>query len=154
MTWRMNTCSATADPRPTEGMALTGKIPLLLAGLLFTAAALQSQSIVDDGLANVMVDRDTVSRDFAAPLRAAGNDVSVIASAAFLVYKEFISSQDNPSCVFTPSCSEYAVEAFHRHGFVVGWLKTFDRLSRCHGLVNPVHYRFDTEKMRYEDPVD
>jgi len=150
----MNACSATADPHPTEGMTLTGKIPLLLGGLLLTAAVLHSQSIVDEGLANVMVDRDTVSRDFAAPLRAAGNDISVIASAAFLLYKEFISSQDNPSCVFSPSCSEYAVEAFHKHGFVVGWLKTFDRLSRCHGLVNPAHYRFDTEKMRYEDPVD
>ena len=150
----MNTCSATADPHLTEGMALTGKIALLFAGLLLTAGSLHSQSIVDKGLAEVMVDRDSVSRDFAAPLRAAGNDVSVIASAAFLVYKVFISSQDNPSCVFTPSCSEYAVEAFHKHGFVAGWLKTFDRLSRCHGLVNPAHYRFDTEKMRYEDPVD
>ncbi|HER09070.1 MAG TPA: membrane protein insertion efficiency factor YidD [Bacteroides sp.] len=109
--------------------------------------------MLDEELTGLFVNEDTVARDFAAPLRTADNDISVIASTAFLFYKAFISSQDNPSCVFTPSCSEYAVEAFRKHGFVVGWVKTFDRLSRCHGLVNPQHYPFDFEKKRYHDPL-
>lgn len=126
---------------------------MIFAGLLATAAACPAQSMLDEELTALFLNEDTVSRDFAAPLRTADNDISVIASTAFLFYKAFISSQDNPSCVFTPSCSEYAVEAFQKHGLVVGWLKTFDRLSRCHGLVNPKHYPFDMEQKRYHDPL-
>jgi putative membrane protein insertion efficiency factor len=53
---------------------------------------------------------------------------------AFWFYKVFISSQDHQSCVFSPSCSEYAVQAVEGQGFVKGILNTFDRLTRCHGL--------------------
>jgi putative component of membrane protein insertase Oxa1/YidC/SpoIIIJ protein YidD len=75
-------------------------------------------------------------------------------TTGFLVYKTFISSQDKPSCVFTPSCSEYALESIRTKGLVLGWLNAFDRLSRCHGLVHHKHYEFDIEKMRYSDPLE
>ncbi|PID91963.1 MAG: membrane protein insertion efficiency factor YidD [Bacteroidetes bacterium] len=74
-------------------------------------------------------------------------------SLGFLFYKTFISSQDTPSCVFTPSCSEYALRSIQQKGLVLGWLSAFDRLSRCHGLVGHQHYPFDEEKMRFYDPV-
>lgn len=36
-------------------------------------------------------------------------------------------------CVFTPSCSEYAVLAIAKFGVVKGVLLTGRRLARCHG---------------------
>jgi len=30
-----------------------------------------------------------------------------------------------------PSCSAYSREAFRKHGFLMGWWMTFDRLIRC-----------------------
>jgi len=37
-----------------------------------------------------------------------------------------------PTCVFYPTCSDYAVEAIQKHGsFRGGWL-TLKRIIRCH----------------------
>jgi len=85
--------------------------------------------------------------------RATG-DITILASAGFLIYKTFLSSQDRPSCIFTPSCSEYAMQSIEKKGLFLGWMSAFDRLSRCHGLVNHRHYPFDQAKQRFYDPVD
>lgn len=37
-------------------------------------------------------------------------------------------------CRFTPSCSEYARQAFMRHGFLKGWALSLYRLVRCNPL--------------------
>ena len=48
------------------------------------------------------------------------------------VYRAVISPLLPPSCRYTPTCSEYAIEAVKKHGvFRGGWL-TLKRLSRCH----------------------
>jgi putative membrane protein insertion efficiency factor len=48
------------------------------------------------------------------------------------LYRYTISPVLGPNCRYTPSCSEYAVEAVRRHGpWHGGWL-TIRRLSRCH----------------------
>lgn len=36
------------------------------------------------------------------------------------------------ACRFVPSCSQYAVEAYERHGFFGGSARTVRRLCRCH----------------------
>lgn len=47
-------------------------------------------------------------------------------------YKYSISPMLPPSCRFTPTCSEYAIEAIKKHGPLKGlWLAT-KRLSKCH----------------------
>lgn len=47
-------------------------------------------------------------------------------------YKYSISPMLPPSCRFTPTCSEYAIEAIKKHGPIKGlWLAT-KRLSKCH----------------------
>ena len=46
-------------------------------------------------------------------------------------YKRWLSPLLPPVCRFTPSCSEYAVEAYTRHGFIKGSWLTAWRILRC-----------------------
>lgn len=39
-----------------------------------------------------------------------------------------------PSCRFLPTCSEYAIEAVHKRGIIVGTLLAVWRLLRCNPL--------------------
>ncbi|MEE2786663.1 MAG: membrane protein insertion efficiency factor YidD [Myxococcota bacterium] len=47
-------------------------------------------------------------------------------------YRKAISPMLPASCRFTPSCSQYAVEAYTRYGFWKGTHLTIRRLARCH----------------------
>nr|WP_054653047.1 membrane protein insertion efficiency factor YidD [Salidesulfovibrio brasiliensis] len=49
-------------------------------------------------------------------------------------YQVFISPLLPGSCRFLPSCSEYAREAFIRHGAAKGFVLTTWRLLRCQPL--------------------
>ncbi|HRZ13991.1 MAG TPA: membrane protein insertion efficiency factor YidD [Candidatus Omnitrophota bacterium] len=48
------------------------------------------------------------------------------------LYQRYVSSLLPHHCRFRPSCSEYAVEAVVRHGFVRGGYKALARILRCH----------------------
>ena len=47
-------------------------------------------------------------------------------------YQRFISPLTPPSCRFTPTCSQYAVEALRKHGPLKGLWLAVKRLLRCH----------------------
>lgn len=47
---------------------------------------------------------------------------------AIRFYQKFLSKK---ACPFTPSCSEYALEAILKHGFFVGVLLGIRRILRC-----------------------
>ena len=51
----------------------------------------------------------------------------------FLVeaYRKNISPIDGKDCPMYPSCSEYSIQSFKKHGSLVGWIMTVDRLFRC-----------------------
>ena len=49
-------------------------------------------------------------------------------------YKRFISPMFLPACRFTPTCSEYAMEAIANYGLIRGGAKAIWRLLRCHPL--------------------
>lgn len=52
--------------------------------------------------------------------------------ALIQLYRYTLSPMLGANCRFTPSCSQYAVEALRRHGtWRGGWL-TIRRLCRCH----------------------
>lgn len=38
----------------------------------------------------------------------------------------------NGYCKFHPTCSEYAYQAFGKHGFWKGWILSTKRVLRCH----------------------
>ncbi|MCP4115274.1 MAG: membrane protein insertion efficiency factor YidD [Desulfobacteraceae bacterium] len=46
-------------------------------------------------------------------------------------YGKYISPADGDRCAMAPSCSAYAGEAFRKHGPLMGWIMTCDRLVRC-----------------------
>jgi uncharacterized protein len=47
-------------------------------------------------------------------------------------YQYAISPLMGPKCRYTPTCSQYGIEALKKHGlFKGGWL-TIRRVSRCH----------------------
>ncbi|TVR41372.1 MAG: membrane protein insertion efficiency factor YidD [Bacteroidia bacterium] len=47
-------------------------------------------------------------------------------------YQGAISPYLPPSCRYTPSCSQYGVEAIRKHGPVKGGWLTVKRISSCH----------------------
>jgi len=48
------------------------------------------------------------------------------------IYQKLISPMLGPKCRYTPTCSEYTVQALKKHGlFKGGWLAV-KRISSCH----------------------
>lgn len=48
------------------------------------------------------------------------------------IYQGMISPLLGKNCRFTPTCSQYAVEALRKHGPVYGSWLTIKRILRCH----------------------
>jgi putative component of membrane protein insertase Oxa1/YidC/SpoIIIJ protein YidD len=81
------------------------------------------------------------------------NELTFIFSATFVLYKEIFSSQDIDVCVFTPSCSVYAIESIKRNGAIVGFFTAIDRLTRCNPGRNK-NLPVDLVTGKYYDPVE
>lgn len=58
--------------------------------------------------------------------------MSKIAILLIRMYKMLISPLLPPSCRFYPTCSQYAIEAFNKHGFMKGFFLSFKRIMKCH----------------------
>ena len=71
---------------------------------------------------------------------------AMLASLRF--YKRRISPLLPPACKYTPTCSEYAMQAVERYGAVYGGYLAARRLLRCHpfakGGYDPGPERVDT----------
>jgi putative membrane protein insertion efficiency factor len=91
--------------------------------------------------------------NYKAYLKKSTNEIEGTAAILFLTYKSFFSSQDQNSCVFTPSCSVYAMESLQHDNPFMAYLKIFDRLQRCHPIVKPGEYTFHKPTQRYYDPA-
>ena len=57
--------------------------------------------------------------------------MSRLASALIGLYQRFVSPYFPSSCIYHPSCSAYAREAYRRHGFCRGSIMAARRLLRC-----------------------
>ena len=75
-------------------------------------------------------------------------------------YRKLISPILPNSCRFTPTCSEYALEALDKHGAIKGSILTVWRILRCNpfcrGGYDPVPEKFtlkrqDTTKIEADD---
>ena len=76
------------------------------------------------------------------------------------LYRKFISPILPQSCRFTPSCSEYAIEAIERFGAIRGTILATYRILRCNpfcrGGYDPVpdKFTFKRQEMKREDTVE
>ncbi|MFY8127325.1 MAG: membrane protein insertion efficiency factor YidD [Chitinophagaceae bacterium] len=50
------------------------------------------------------------------------------------IYQYGISPLIGPKCRFTPTCSNYSIEAFKKYGLVKGFWLSLKRISNCHPL--------------------
>jgi putative membrane protein insertion efficiency factor len=57
-----------------------------------------------------------------------------VAVRVIRLYKLIVSPWLPPACRFTPTCSEYAAEAFQEYGILRGSVRSVARLLRCHPL--------------------
>lgn len=60
--------------------------------------------------------------------------INTIIIGILKIYKKFISPGLNSGCIFTPTCSVYAIEAFEKHNFIVGIGLTIWRILRCNSF--------------------
>ena len=67
--------------------------------------------------------------------RESNNPIARGAIALVRVYQRFISPLFPPCCIYSPTCSQYAVEAIEKYGFLKGTWLAFKRILRC----NPFH---------------
>jgi len=85
-------------------------------------------------------------------LKESKNELNFVFSLLFVTYKEVFSSQDIDACVFTPSCSVYAIETIKKNGAIIGTFDAFDRISRCNPGRNK-HHPIDKKTGKFFDPV-
>ena len=50
------------------------------------------------------------------------------------IYKKFISPGLNSHCIYTPTCSEYAIDAINEYGAIKGSFIGIKRILRCNPL--------------------
>ncbi len=50
---------------------------------------------------------------------------------AIRTYQKYISKLFRNSCIYTPSCSQYSIEAIQMHGVFKGTILAIRRILRC-----------------------
>ncbi len=49
------------------------------------------------------------------------------------LYQKYVSPlKGKPTCIYTPTCSQYAMEAVEKYGFLKGSFLAVKRILRCH----------------------
>ncbi len=77
---------------------------------------------------------------------------SVLTNASFKFYKKFITNQDMTNCPFSPSCSQYMLEAVSEYG-AAGFFMGLDRLNRCTSTEHKRNMYPTLSNGKHYDPV-
>jgi len=81
--------------------------------------------------APVWAEEDTIIEKKVKIKKAKTEDSTNPALYPVYFFRKYISSADQDRCPMHPTCSTYCVEAIKKHGPVLGWIMTCDRLMRC-----------------------
>ena len=80
------------------------------------------------------------------------SELKLAATGLIRLYQKFISTQDGPTCNFSPTCSRFGMACVQEYGVLRGILLTADRLLRCNGSQSR-HYHKDDATGKYVDLV-
>ncbi len=132
------------DPRCQE----TRMIMKLIAIIILCVALNQGSALAGDSEC-LPKDQGTIS--------ASTDKKTSVNPAAWIVsfYRKHISRVDGDRCPSYPSCATYSLKALKKHGLVMGWLMTVDRLIHEGSeelKVSPMI--FHNGKMKIYDPVE
>ncbi len=134
------------------------QICLNIIGVIMLSIILYSHSYAQTkaGLAFIVESNPLASKppktSFPMNLRET-SEIKILSVGFIKIYQLFISPQDGPTCLFTPSCSRFSVGTIRRYGLFRGILLTSDRLQRCHGMAAR-HYLLDEKTGRFSDLVE
>lgn len=84
--------------------------------------------------------------------------ISVILSYPFIwlirFYQAAVSPYLGSNCRYTPTCSQYGIEALKRHGLIIGGILTVKRITSCHPWGGSGYDPVPTkEELRHKIPV-
>ena len=124
--------------------ALAEKKCRLVIAFIYLSDQLTESSVIEErvkiALARI-VEKATVSDANVAEWKKCGSRSAYEAMKRLLsyllllpiyFYRKCISPMTSPSCRFTPTCSQYAVEAIKKHGPFKGLYLAVKRILRCH----------------------
>ena len=86
----------------------------------------------------LLIPENRIERDGVAlqPMEKIKNILRQLLIAPFIgliqLYRWVISPWLGPKCRYTPTCSQYAMDALRKHGMMKGLWKALHRISRCH----------------------
>lgn len=69
-------------------------------------------------------------------------------------YRDYISPIDGDRCPMYPTCSQYSIECFEKHGLLIGWLMTCDRLFHEADEMKQAPFILVHGSYRFYDPVE
>lgn len=58
--------------------------------------------------------------------------MSLIMIKLIRLYQIALSPYFGQQCRFSPTCSQYAIDTYKKHGFFIGTYNSVKRISRCH----------------------
>ncbi len=128
------------------------RVFISLCIIIFSGSSASGQEISDTSLLQNLFLKKTDKENFSSHLKRSESEIRIIISTGFVIYKEFFSSQDVDVCIFSPSCSEYTMEAIERKG-IPGMLDGLDRLMRCHSLAGKHDYPYNSQTKKFYDPL-
>ncbi|MFH1673319.1 MAG: membrane protein insertion efficiency factor YidD [Pseudomonadota bacterium] len=68
-------------------------------------------------------------------------------------YRDYISPIDGDRCPMYPTCSQYSIKCFEKHGLIMGWIMTCDRLFHEADEMKQVPMVMVNGRYRFYDPV-
>ena len=80
------------------------------------------------------------------------SELKLAATGLIRLYQKFVSSQDGPTCQFSPTCSRFCMASIQEYGMFRGILLAADRLIRCNGQQSHF-YQIDLKMNKYIDPI-
>ena len=123
-----------------------------LSAVIFVSPAFASEATDLAFIRKVNPITTTKSQEVVRFNRQETSELKLAATGLIRLYQKFISSQDSPTCSFSPSCSRFGMACIQEYGVLRGVLLTADRLLRCNGS-QARHYHKDSVTGKYIDPV-